>query len=105
MKESIFQAATVFSVAHPPAPKRAARGDRGAVQHHPLPLVVPLPHQPQLPPPPPSRRSSKSKAAAASDDAIRLCNVCGEKAGKHSYYGGQVCPSCRAFFRRSVQSK
>jgi len=33
-----------------------------------------------------------------------LCCVCGEKAGKHSYYGGQVCPSCRAFFRRSVQS-
>jgi hypothetical protein len=29
--------------------------------------------------------------------------VCGERAGKHSYYGGQVCPSCRAFFRRSVQ--
>merc|ERR1712012_259769 len=23
---------------------------------------------------------------------------------QHSYYGGQVCPSCRAFFRRSVQS-
>ena len=55
--------------------------------------------------PPPSRRSAKSRAAAAADDAIRLCNVCGEKAGKHSYYGGQVCPSCRAFFRRSVQSK
>ena len=34
-----------------------------------------------------------------------LCYVCGEKAGKHSYYGGQVCASCRAFFRRSVQSK
>ena len=34
----------------------------------------------------------------------RPCLVCGEKAGKHSYYGGQVCPSCRAFFRRSVQS-
>eukprot|EP00092_Neocalanus_flemingeri_P002637 GFUD01002824.1.p1 GENE.GFUD01002824.1~~GFUD01002824.1.p1 ORF type:complete len:291 (+),score=76.12 GFUD01002824.1:87-959(+) len=32
------------------------------------------------------------------------CNVCRERAGKHSYYGGQVCPSCRAFFRRSVQS-
>ena len=32
------------------------------------------------------------------------CGVCGERAGKHSYYGGQVCPSCRAFFRRSVQS-
>jgi len=35
---------------------------------------------------------------------VRDCHVCGEKAGKHSYYGGQVCPSCRAFFRRSVQS-
>merc|ERR1711963_1324164 len=34
----------------------------------------------------------------------RLCKVCREKAGKHSYYGGQACPSCRAFFRRSVQS-
>jgi len=32
------------------------------------------------------------------------CGVCGERAGKHSYYGGQVCPSCRAFFRRSVQA-
>lgn len=38
-------------------------------------------------------------------DIPRLCHVCGEQAGKHSYYGGQVCPSCRAFFRRSVQSK
>ena len=36
---------------------------------------------------------------------VRLCHVCGGLAGKHSYYGGQVCPSCRAFFRRSVQSK
>lgn len=34
-----------------------------------------------------------------------VCEVCGERAGKHSYYGGQVCPSCRAFFRRSVQSR
>jgi len=38
-------------------------------------------------------------------DGKYLCYVCGEKAGKHSYYGGQVCASCRAFFRRSVQSK
>ena len=38
------------------------------------------------------------------NDEPRPCLVCGEKAGKHSYYGGQVCPSCRAFFRRSVQS-
>lgn len=35
---------------------------------------------------------------------VRPCHVCGERAGKHSYYGGEVCPSCRAFFRRSVQS-
>ncbi len=34
-----------------------------------------------------------------------VCPVCGNKAGKHSYYGGQVCNSCRAFFRRSVQNK
>ena len=33
-----------------------------------------------------------------------LCQVCQEKAGKHCYYGGQACISCRAFFRRSVQS-
>ena len=39
------------------------------------------------------------------DSEDYLCYVCGEKAGKHSYYGGQVCASCRAFFRRSVQSK
>ena len=39
------------------------------------------------------------------DSGEYLCYVCGEKAGKHSYYGGQVCASCRAFFRRSVQSK
>ena len=34
----------------------------------------------------------------------RVCKVCSEAAGKHSYYGGQVCLSCRAFFRRSVYS-
>ena len=33
------------------------------------------------------------------------CHVCGEKTGRHNYYGGQVCPSCRAFFRRAVQNK
>ena len=36
---------------------------------------------------------------------VFFLQVCGERAGKHSYYGGQVCPSCRAFFRRSVQSR
>jgi len=38
-------------------------------------------------------------------DGVYLCYTCGAKAGKHSYYGGQVCAACRAFFRRSVQSK
>lgn len=33
------------------------------------------------------------------------CQVCDAKAGKHNYYGGNVCTSCRGFFRRSVQSK
>ena len=36
------------------------------------------------------------------EDIEILCQVCQEKAGKHLYYGGQVCPSCRAFFRRAV---
>jgi len=34
-----------------------------------------------------------------------VCEVCGAKAGKHSYYGGYVCQSCRAFFRRCVQTQ
>ena len=35
---------------------------------------------------------------------LNACHVCKEEAGKHCYYGGQSCTSCRAFFRRSVQS-
>ena len=34
----------------------------------------------------------------------KLCLVCAEKAGKHIYYGGRSCQSCRAFFRRSVET-
>jgi hypothetical protein len=34
--------------------------------------------------------------------AGKLCLVCANDAGRHSYYGGQVCNSCRAFFRRAV---
>merc|ERR1712106_279139 len=48
----------------------------------------------------PTKKPRKRGEAAQ----VRPCKVCGEKAGKHSYYGGEVCPSCRAFFRRSVQS-
>ena len=53
-----------------------------------------------------SAKSSKAARTASNlETNPRICHVCGEQAGKHSYYGGQVCPSCRAFFRRSVQSK
>lgn len=62
------------------------------------------PRIPQLQQPNRAKKSSNSKASCK-DDKPRICHVCGEQAGKHSYYGGQVCPSCRAFFRRSVQSK
>ena len=41
---------------------------------------------------------------ANKQSANLVCEVCSARAGKHSYYGGQVCPSCRAFFRRSVQA-
>ena len=32
-----------------------------------------------------------------------ICQVCGEAAGRHNYYGGRSCQSCRAFFRRTVE--
>ena len=35
---------------------------------------------------------------------VERCKVCSEPAGKHIYYGGKVCTSCRAFFRRAVQN-
>ncbi|XP_066974691.1 uncharacterized protein [Macrobrachium rosenbergii] len=34
---------------------------------------------------------------------IKPCEVCGDKA-KNMHFGGLVCDSCKAFFRRSVQS-
>ena len=32
------------------------------------------------------------------------CPICSGEASRHSHYGGRGCSSCRAFFRRSVQS-
>ena len=34
---------------------------------------------------------------------IEICKVCGDSASAHIHYGGRSCPSCRAFFRRSVK--
>ena len=34
-----------------------------------------------------------------------FCPICGNtEAGSHLHYGGRGCSSCRAFFRRSVQT-
>ena len=39
------------------------------------------------------------------DQAVdEKCPICGCEASRHIHYGGRGCPSCRAFFRRSVQS-
>jgi len=42
------------------------------------------------------------RSETTKDDSA-VCQVCGGRAGRHSYYGGDVCQSCRAFFRRCVQ--
>ena len=51
--------------------------------------------------PKPVKRKYRPRKANPS----RICHICGDIAGKHSYYGGQACNSCRAFFRRAVQSE
>lgn len=53
----------------------------------------------------PSTVSESPPTAAGGSGTTRLCQVCHSIAGKHNYYGGQVCESCRAFFRRTVQSE
>ena len=48
---------------------------------------------------------SVDESEECNNPAPLVCHVCGDKAGRHSYYGGQACTSCRAFFRRAVQTK
>jgi hypothetical protein len=48
---------------------------------------------------------AKKKRKCDADNTSRECQVCKGVAGRHSYYGGQACTSCRAFFRRSVISE
>ena len=47
----------------------------------------------------------KRKRIRPETPSYHPCHVCGDTAGRHSYYGGQACTSCRAFFRRAVQSE
>ena len=46
-----------------------------------------------------SERSTKKYKSG-----IKRCPICGDKASTHVHYGGTSCHSCRAFFRRSVNS-
>ena len=38
------------------------------------------------------------------DSSLVECPICGELTINHSHYGGVVCDSCKAFFRRTVVS-
>ncbi len=48
---------------------------------------------------PPSSSKSSSKKVVVN------CKVCFDLTPKHIFYGGQVCESCRGFFRRAVKSR
>jgi len=52
------------------------------------------------------RRRRKSELETAGNDKrpISDCKVCGDQAIAHMHYGGICCYSCKAFFRRAVQS-
>ncbi|TRY72664.1 hypothetical protein TCAL_10874 [Tigriopus californicus] len=45
---------------------------------------------------------SPNPSKSPSNNNHLQCPVCGHLSGKHSYYGAQVCFSCRSFFRRST---
>ena len=52
--------------------------------------------------PPPNAQKSKKTTNVVSD--TEKCKVCFAPAGKHVHYGAITCFSCRAFFRRSIQT-
>ena len=49
--------------------------------------------------------SGRSSESTEISPVTKTCPVCNTPVGRHSYYGAQVCLSCRGFFRRSVYSK
>ena len=53
----------------------------------------------------PTSKVRSNRISSGCEGKSRTCKVCNEIAGKHNYYGANVCISCRGFFRRSVQSK
>ncbi len=49
--------------------------------------------------------SESQSTQDSSEEQHNRCPVCEDgDVGRHSYYGGRSCHSCRGFFRRSVQS-
>ena len=67
----------------------------GAAAKGPTPVAVPIVLE----------RIDKDDPATPVGALTYLCPVCGNQNGRHAHYGGYSCPSCRAFFRRSVLSK
>ena len=45
----------------------------------------------------------KTKLSSEESEYTEPCKVCGGISSKFMHYGGRSCPSCRAFFRRTVE--
>ena len=53
---------------------------------------------------PPSTSNKKGKKPNPLISETKKCQVCSAPAAKHIHYGATTCFSCRAFFRRSIQT-
>ena len=52
----------------------------------------------------PSAMETPKKRRKQLKSTIKLCKVCGDIESKFVHYGGRSCESCRAFFRRTVET-